>query len=132
MKPALIQEFVALAKADPSCDHFNKVRFLALGKQMAKKVAADLGLALGSFEIRGGLGGWAVSGETWLHAETLYVQFGVPQFGPSILFRSCSGRKDSCGGPNAWAPYDDLVSDYEGFLGRLRSLMTPATSSRAA
>ena len=67
-----------------------------------KKLAAELGLAPGSFEIRSNKAGIAVSGEVTLHHDRAYIQVG--QFGLSsghgILIRTCKGRKDYTGGPN--------------------------------
>ncbi len=66
-------------------------------------LARELGLPRGSTEIRSNKGGIAVSGEIILHHETLYLQVSQSSFGGGILYRSCKGRKDFCGGVNHFA-----------------------------
>lgn len=96
-----------------SYDEAQKRRFHATARSRLKRLAAELRLPAGSFDIRSNKGGIAVSGEITLHHEGAYVQVG--QFGLSsghgILIRSCKGRRDFTGGPNhfvALALLDDL------------------------
>lgn len=89
---------------DKSCayDEQQKQRFHATARSRLKKLAAELGLPPGGFEIRSSKGGVAVSGEVTLHHTGAYIQVG--QFGLSsghgILIRTCRGRGDYSGGPN--------------------------------
>ena len=85
-----------------SYDEQQKRRFHTTARSRLKKLATELGLAPGSFEIRSNKAGVAVSGEVTLHHDRAYIQVG--QFGLSsghgILIRTCKGRKDYTGGPN--------------------------------
>lgn len=85
-----------------SYDDEQKRRFHATARSRLKKLAAELRLPQGSFEVRSNKAGIAVSGEITLHHDRFYLQ--VSQFGLSsghgILIRTCKGRKDYTGGPN--------------------------------
>ena len=85
-----------------SYDEQQKRRFHTTARSRLKKLAAELALPPGSFEIRSNRAGIAVSGEITLHHERARIQVG--QFGMSsghgILIRTCKGRKDYTGGPN--------------------------------
>ena len=85
-----------------SYDEEQKRRFHATARSRLKKLAAELHLSPGSFEVRSNRAGIAVSGEITLHHDSFYLQ--VSQFGLSsghgILIRTCKGRKDYTGGPN--------------------------------
>jgi hypothetical protein len=82
-------------------------------------LAAALGLAPGSFDLRSNQGGIAVSGEATLHTEHIYVQACQPATGhdSGVLFRVCEGRKDYTGGRNNFASLE-LLND-PGQLARL-------------
>jgi hypothetical protein len=71
-----------------------------------KELAAALGLTPSEYDIRSNRGGVAVSGEVTLHSDTFYCQIDQSVMGPGneILFRSCKGRDDYCGGSNHFAP----------------------------
>ena len=56
---------------------------------LLRKVAAALGLAPGSYDIRSNEAGIAVPGEVILHGETIYIQVGG--LGLGVLVRSCKG-----------------------------------------
>lgn len=76
------------------------------------RVLADfMGLIPSQYQIRTNMGGPAISGETTLHGERIYIQFG--QFfagdGDKFLYRSCNGRKDYTGGMNHYLRWDDLL-----------------------
>lgn len=85
-----------------SYDEEQKRRFHATARSRLKKLATELRLSPGSFEVRSNRAGVAVSGEITLHHENFYLQ--VCQFGLSsghgILIRTCKGRRDYAGGPN--------------------------------
>lgn len=73
----------------------------ATARSRLKKLAAELRLPQGSFEVRSNKAGIAVSGEITLHHDRFYLQVG--QFGLSghgILIRTCKGRRDYTGGAN--------------------------------
>lgn len=83
-----------------------KRRFHITGRTRLKALAAELGLAPGSFDVRSNLGGIAVSGEVILHSQNLYVQICQPATGANtgILIRTCKGRQDYTGGTNNFGP----------------------------
>jgi hypothetical protein len=85
-----------------SYDEQQKRRFHTTARSRLNKLAAELALPPGSFEIRSNRAGIAVSGEITLHHDRAYIQVG--QFGLSsghgILIRTCKGRKDYTGGAN--------------------------------
>ncbi|EXL04894.1 hypothetical protein [Aquamicrobium defluvii] len=96
-----------------SYDAQQKRRFHSAARSRLKKLAAELGLPPGSFDIRSNRAGIAVSGEVTLHHTAVYIQVG--QFGMAsghgILIRTCKGRKDYTGGANhfvALAMLDDI------------------------
>jgi hypothetical protein len=85
-----------------SYDEQQKRRFHTIARSRLKKLAAELALPQGSFDLRSNKAGIAVSGEITLHHDDAYIQVG--QFGLSsghrILIRTCKGRKDYIGGAN--------------------------------
>jgi hypothetical protein len=82
--------------------------------RLARKVAQELAkrMNLGQHDIRHNKAGIAVSGETTLHGEDIYVQLDIPCFGPlqGFMYRSCKGRKDYTGGMNRWMKFDVLLN----------------------
>jgi len=102
--------------------HARKCAFHRDGRRFLKGLAAELGLARGSFEVRSNLGGIAVSGEVTLHSDTLYVQLSESCLRPhvSILYRRCNGRRDYCGQTNHFVAVRDLAADDW----RLKALVT--------
>jgi hypothetical protein len=93
-----------------SYDGAAKRAFHSRARRQLKCLADALGLAPGSYDLRSNQGGIAVSGEVTLHADRLYVQACQPATGhdTGVLFRTCQGRKDYCGGPNNFASLDLL------------------------
>ena len=85
-----------------SYDEQQKRRFHTTARSRLKKLAAELALPQGSYDLRSNKAGIAVSGEITLHHDRAYIQVG--QFGLSsghgILIRTCKGRKDYTGGAN--------------------------------
>lgn len=83
-------------------DEQQKRRFHTTARSRLKKLAAELHLPAGSYDLRSNKAGIAVSGEVTLHHAAVYIQVG--QFGISsghgILIRTCKGRKDYTGGAN--------------------------------
>lgn len=88
-----------------------KAAWKAASMKMLRRLAKDLGLARSSYTIRFNPGGIAVSGEAILHHDNFYVMCGA-QFNPElpVLFRTCRGQKDFCGGFSRYPPsYASLV-----------------------
>ena len=98
-----------------------KASFHRAAKRQLKALAKELGLAVGTYDVRSNMGGIAVSGEVTLHSESLYVDVSQSCMGPNmgILIRSCRGRKDYTGGRNNFAPLD-LLNDIPALAERIR------------
>ncbi len=97
----------------------SKAKMHSAGRAFLRRLAADLGLAKGSFDIRSNQGGIAVSGEVTLHGERIYVQLSESYFAPygvSILYRGCCGRKDYSGGRNNNIRMKDAAANYPAFV----------------
>lgn len=105
-----IGRFVNIATTHVAYNESAKREFLRVGKQMAIRLAAALGLNEDQYEVRVNKGGIAVSGEVTLHTDTRYIQFsqssGILEKG--FLVRSCKGRKDYVGGRNHFVKWEDL------------------------
>ncbi len=104
-----------------SYDGAAKRAFHSRARRQLKCLANALGLAPGSYDLRSNQGGIAVSGEITLHAAHLYVQACQTATGhdSGVLFRTCQGRKDYCGGPNNFASLD-LLNRPEELARRIR------------
>ncbi|MER8911545.1 hypothetical protein NKH99_28485 [Mesorhizobium sp. M0854] len=93
-----------------SYDEQHKRRFHATARSRLKKLAAELNLPSGCFDLRSNKAGIAVSDEIILHHDRAYIQVG--QFGLSsghgILIRTCKGRMDYTGGANHFVALDML------------------------
>ncbi len=104
-------------------DQEQKRRFHSMARSRLKKLAAELGLAAGMFDIRSNKAGIAVSGEITLHHDRFYVQVG--QFGLSsghgILIRTCKGRKDFTGGPNHFVRFQ-MLDDLPALAAAVRAI----------
>lgn len=102
---------IALAKRGVSYDADAKATFHAEGRKAIKRLAASLGLARGSHQVRSCQGGIAVAGEIILHSDQIYVQLsiGLMGRGHDVMFRRVEGRNDYTGGPNHWASIDELL-----------------------
>ncbi|MCC5610990.1 hypothetical protein LC612_30635 [Nostoc sp. CHAB 5834] len=88
-----------------------KSAFHKEGKKFLKALAKQLDLRDGTYDIRSNVAGMAVSGEVTLHGDHLYVQLSescIGRRGVQMLYRSCEGRKDYCGGRNNFAFMADL------------------------
>lgn len=104
-----------------------KAKMHSAGRAFLRRLAADLGLEKGSFDIRSNQGGIAVSGEVTLHGERIYVQLSEHCYGRrvgvSVLYRTCSGRKDYCGHLNHTTTMSEVAEDYENFVASLRCMV---------
>ncbi|MBO9375517.1 hypothetical protein GG804_01940 [Sphingomonas histidinilytica] len=116
-RPALI----ALAHKGVSYDARAKKLFHSDGRKALKRLAAALGLADDSYDIRSNKAGPAASGDITLHGEEVYVQLSLSALGPGheVMFRRVKGRKDHCGDRNRWASVHDLLQ-CDRFAARLR------------
>lgn len=92
-----------------------------------RRLAKELGLEAGTYDIRSNQAGIAVSGEVTLHGEDIYVQVSQSSGGPrmGILFRTCDGRKDYSGGTNYFGHILELedIASLAGRVGVLRKIM---------
>ena len=101
----------SLLGGDVSYDDLRKQAFHKSAKRLLRRIADELGLVKGQYDLRSNLGGIAVSGEITLHTDTLYLQLsqGVLTRGQAnILYRRCSGRKDYVGMTNHFIAVADL------------------------
>lgn len=117
----LIKDFITAFEKDLSYNEPAKNLFHTRGLKLLKQIAIDLGYTPATYDVRSNKGGIAVSGEITLHTDNLYMQ--ISQFGglPPILYRSCKGRKDFCGGGNNFMQLNAL-HDYGSFLEKLLSV----------
>jgi hypothetical protein len=94
------------------------------GRKRLRALAAKLGFAEGSFDLRSNQGGIAVSGEVTLHHDRLYVQICQPATGSDtgILIRCCKHRQDYTGGPNHFASLSDL-DDIPALAARCKAIL---------
>jgi hypothetical protein len=106
-----------------SYDDEQKRRFHSTARSRLKKLAAELRLAAGSYDVRSNRAGIAVSGEITLHHDRFYLQVG--QFGLSsghgILIRTCKGRRDFTGGPNHFVGLQ-LLDDIPALAAAVRAV----------
>lgn len=112
---------VPLARRGVGYDPEAKRAFHREARAALAKLARELGLVPGDFDLRVNPGGIAVSGEVTLHSETLYVQISCGVMGPGreILYRRCKGRRDYCGDRNHFADIA-LAIDAPKFASTLR------------
>lgn len=85
---------------DVAYDHFGKLAFASQSKALLRRIAKQLGLQKGQFDLRYNPGGIAVSGEATLQTDRLYLQVSQLFGRTSLLYRTCNSRKDYCGGTN--------------------------------
>jgi hypothetical protein len=83
-----------------------KVAFHGRARHQLRKLATHLGLSARDYDLRTNKAGIAVSGETTLHADNVYIQVSQSCMGNDrgILYRACEGRNDYTGGANNFAP----------------------------
>jgi hypothetical protein len=110
--------------------HAAKLKFHREGKQFLRLLAAELDLSASTkpFSISSNRGGVAVSGEVTLHSDDLYVQLHescVGRQGVSVLFRSCSSRKDFCGNRNHTVRMENIQTEaaQASFIANLKDLI---------
>jgi hypothetical protein len=103
-----LKEFIAHAN-NGSVTDANKDRWHRLGQGLARALALKMGLE--DYSIRSCKGGPAVTGEIVLHADWIYIQFGISCFDgkTEFMYRTCKGLKDYTGGMNRWMAFDKLL-----------------------
>lgn len=96
--------------AQPDSSASTKQAFHKAGKAFLRTLAKELGNGETS-KISSCLGGPAVLGEVILHSDRLYLSMfeDSPQTGVRILYRTCKGRTDCCGGANRYVTMSDLA-----------------------
>ena len=97
-----------------------KARFHKDTARLLRRVATELGLSKGEYDLRSNKGGVAVLGEVTLHSDALYLQVGCSFGEPVVLYRSCAGRKDYHGGANRYVPFELLTTDLGTCVARFR------------
>lgn len=107
-----------------------KEEWLKAGRSIAKKLAKELGLAKGEFEVRVNRAGVAVSGDVHLHGSWIYVSLeqGCCSRDFGFMYRSCKGMKDYTGGCNRWAKWDELL-DLKTLAEKMKRECMPVTPS---
>lgn len=98
--------------------------FHTTARARLRKLAAELQLPAGSFDLRSTQGGIAVSGEITLHHERFYVQISQPAIrsDTGILIRTCRGRRDYTGEANHFAPLS-LLDDIPTLAELVRAMV---------
>lgn len=76
-----------------------KAQYKTLAMKLLRRVAKELALPKGTYDLRFNPGGIAVAGDATLHHEKFYLT--VNETG--VMYRTCKGRKDYTGGANCWA-----------------------------
>ena len=102
--------------------HEGKEIFHATYAAELRKVAKDLGLKKGEYEVTSNKAGTAILGDVILHADHLYVSCGGSGSG-EFMFRSCKSRKDYTVGSNHWAKFTDFRENRENLLAKFRAAM---------
>jgi hypothetical protein len=91
-------------------DERRKKSFHRAARKQLKALAAYCGWAPSSYDLRSNMAGIAVSGDSTLHHEQVYISVSQDRIGGvcGILIRSCKGRNDYSGGTNHFARLDLL------------------------
>lgn len=107
------------------------------GATFLRKLAASLGLQKGDFDIRSNRAGIAVSGEVTFHSDDLYIQMSescLGERGLSLLYRTCSNRKDYCGHTNNHIHLSRLRDrdQVDAFIERLGKMISAERDRKSA
>jgi hypothetical protein len=94
------------------------------GKRLLLEIAGALKLSPDAYDIRSNKGGNAVMGEVTLHSDHLYLMVHVMTGELRVLYRTCKGRKDYCGGMNHYVGVSELSSTTasERFISKLKQM----------
>ena len=109
--------------ANASYDYHTKEAWRAKGLAVLRRLAKDLGLAKGTYDIRFNAGGIAVSGDAILHSDTIYIHLGASCVCDDAGYaRKVKSRKDYTGERNISIP-----KNYDGLL-RIARAITPVSA----
>ncbi len=95
------------------------------GKRLLLEIAGVLQLSPEAYEVRSNKGGNGVMGEVTLHSDHLYLMVHVGMGSElKVLYRTCKGRKDYCGGMNHYVGVSELASTTasERFIAKLKQM----------
>lgn len=103
-------ELLDYAKGEYCYDADRKTEYKKVSMAVLRKLAKMLCLQKGTFKVSFCRGGAAVWGEAILHSNSVYIQIFTNFSGGEscVLYRTCEGQKDYCGGPNQFLTLDDL------------------------
>ena len=105
------KKLATVLNKDLSYNEEDKATFHKEAKSVLRKVAKAMGLTTGEFDLRSNKGGIAVSGEVTLHSDNAYIQVSQSMGRPTVLYRSCNGRKDYTGGCNQYVDVSSLLDE---------------------
>lgn len=105
-------------------DEAQKRLFHSTARSRLRRLADELGLAPGSYDLRSEKAGIAVSGEITLHHEQVNTQVSQSVIGGGldVLIRTCAGRRDYQDGNNNFLPLTSL-DDIPALARRVRSIV---------
>jgi hypothetical protein len=90
----------------------DKERFHRVAKRLLRSLAKDMGLAVGSFEIRSNMGGPATSGEISLQHDDFRIEASSPgdRHERGLRMHTCANRQNDArySGNNHFAPLEWL------------------------
>lgn len=114
-------------------DAAQKKVFHATARARLRRLAVELALPAGSYDLRSNQGGIAVSGEITLHHESVYVQVSQSAIGGGmgVLIRTCRGRRDFTGGINNFASLA-MLDDLPALAAQVRRIAPDAVTAQAA
>lgn len=114
-------------------DAAHKKTFHATARARLRRLAVELALPAGSYDLRSNQGGIAVSGEITLHHEGVYIQVSQSAMGSGmgVLIRTCRGRRDYTGGINNFAALT-MLDDLPALAARVRFIAPEVVARRAA
>lgn len=98
------------------------------GKRLLLEIAAAVNMAPEAYDITSNKGGNGVMGEVTLHSDRLYLNVHVLNGELRVMYRTCNGRKDYCGGMNRYVGVSELASTTasERFIAKLKQMTGPA------
>lgn len=96
-----------------------KSAWLYAGRSICRKLAKELGLEKGSFDVRVNPAGVAISGDIHLHGEFVYVAISQSCV-KGFYWRFCDGKKDYCGKQNRWESFE-VLNDLPAFAKKILS-----------
>ena len=94
------------------------------GKRLLLEIAESLRLAPDAYDITSNKGGAGVMGEVTLHGDHLYLNVHVMNGELRVMYRTCNGRSDYCGGMNRYISVSELASTTasERFIAKLEQV----------